>query len=61
MAFRFAQFARQFLIGRIGSAGRENYIGWKRNGNVHGPLVGGDPSAGGRHPLIPTHYHRPFG
>ena len=52
---------RQFLVERIGSAGRANYIGWKRNGNVHGPLVGGDPSAGGRHPLIPTHYHRPFG
>ena len=37
---------RQFLVERIGSAGRANYIGWKRNGNVHGPLVGGETSAG---------------
>jgi hypothetical protein len=46
VAFRFAQFARQFLVERIGSAGRANYIGWKRNGNVHGLLVGGETSAG---------------
>jgi hypothetical protein len=46
VTFRFAQFAGQFLVERIGSAGRANYIGWKRNGNVHGPLVGGETSAG---------------